>query len=176
MQEIEVKILEIEVEAVKNKLTAIGAELHFSGEMLAVFFDNENHQLKANGQVLRLRKEGEEIVMAFKSPISKIGSKIMEEYETRVDDMEGMRAILKNLGFNAVKETHKFRDEYVWGDCKIVIDDYQGDLAHIPSFLEIEAPSEERIKETASALGLSHDTFKAWDTRDLVNHYAGLSE
>jgi predicted adenylyl cyclase CyaB len=176
MQEIEVKILEVEVDALRKKIEALGGHLHFSGELHAIFFDDEKAQIKANGEVLRLRKEGEKVVMAYKAPISKEGSKIMEEYETEVSDLQAMRSILQKLGFEAVTDTRKFRDEYLLNDSKVVIDDYQDALSHIPPFIEVESPSEESLRAIVELLGFSDSACKAWDTRDLVRHYASLRE
>ncbi len=171
MTEIEVKILEVNPLLIQEKLTAMGAEKHFDGEMHAVFFDFEDGRVKEKGDVLRLRKEGEETILAYKKRVSREGAKIMEEHETAVSNFEEIRTILAYLGIHSFTETRKFRTEYVLGDTHIVIDDYQDELGFIPPFIEIEAPTLARLQEVAGKLGFQPKDCLSWDTHDLVKHY-----
>ena len=176
MTEIEVKILEISPLDIQAKLKEIGAIKHFDGEMHAAFFDFEDGRIRAKGDVLRLRKEGEKIVLAYKKRISKDGAKIMEEHETTISDFEVLREILSHLGIHSLTETRKFRTEYVLGDTHIVIDDYQDALGYIPSFIEVEAPSLARLYEVVQLLGFQESDCKSWDTRDLVRYYSSNTQ
>jgi adenylate cyclase class 2 len=176
MQEIEVKILGIKPEAIRQKLNALGAHHHFSGELHALFFDYPDARIKEKGDVLRLRKEGDEIILAYKKQVSKEGTKIMEEHETAISNFEEIQEILAYLGVKAVKSNRKFREEYVLKNSKIVIDDYKDDMGHIPPFIEIESPSEGELYELAALLGFRREDCKSWDTRDLVHYYVDLSK
>jgi predicted adenylyl cyclase CyaB len=171
MKEIEVKILDIDRKRVEAKLKALGAEKEFDGEMHAIFYDSPDGMIKAKGDVLRIRKEGDEVVLAYKEKVSKHGAKIMNEYETSVSNMEALRHILEHLGFQSFTETRKFRTEYILSGVKIVIDDYQDALSYIPVFLEIEAPDEAGISTVVEALGFDKKECTSWDTHDLVLHY-----
>lgn len=174
MQEIEVKILEINAEAITQRLLALGATKAFDGLMLAQFYDFEDRRILANGEVLRVRLEGAETVMTYKKPISKGEAKIMEEHESRVESPSHIQPILQAMGLQIVKETRKHRTEFILPDGHVVIDDYQGALAAIPVFLEIESPTQEQVYHIASALGYGPESCKSWDTRDLIQHY-GIS-
>ncbi|MEM9984178.1 MAG: CYTH domain-containing protein, partial [Bacteroidota bacterium] len=68
MEEIEVKILEIDRAQVEQRLKALGATLSFDGEMIALFFDFADRRIKSAGSVLRLRKEGDRSVLTHKRP------------------------------------------------------------------------------------------------------------
>lgn len=174
MQEIEVKILEIDQGALEKKLLALGAEKHFEGELHAIFYDFEDASIKERGSVLRLRKEGSETKLTFKSPVSRDEAKIMNEYESGVEDMEAVQKILSHLSLKKAKETRKWRIEYLFGDCKVVIDDYQDDLAYIPVFMEVEAPDLATMKAVVRRLGYKIEDCKSWSTYELVEHYGEL--
>lgn len=171
MKEIEVKILEIDREAILKKLDALEAQKSFDGEMLALFYDDANGSIAQRQDVLRLRKEGGETVLTYKKFVSQEGAKIMEEYETKVEEVGQMQTILDLLGFQVGKKTRKFRTQFELGDTHIVIDNYQDELAAIPEFIEIEAPSEARMQEVVELLGFSAEDCKSWHTFDLVKHY-----
>ncbi|MEL6671579.1 MAG: class IV adenylate cyclase [Bacteroidota bacterium] len=171
MQELEVKILEVNRPQVEERLAALGATKSFDGEMLAIFFDWEDGKIGQAGEVFRLRREGENAVLTYKRPISKEGAKIMEEYETEINDLVQMRAILDILGLKVVKKTRKFRTQYELGDTHVLFDHYQDEMAQIPVFLEIEAPNMERLYETVESLGFKVSDCKSWHTGDLIRHY-----
>lgn len=176
MQEIEVKILEVNPDSIRKQLTSLGAKHHFSGELHALFFDFPDGQIREKGDVLRLRKEGEEIILAYKKKVSKAGAKIMEEHESAISNFEEIQHILHYLGMQTVKSNRKFREEYVLKNSKIVIDTYKDDMAFIPPFVELESPTEDELFEIASLLGFRREDCKSWDTRDLAQHYADLSK
>ncbi|MGB3691352.1 MAG: class IV adenylate cyclase [Spirulinaceae cyanobacterium] len=171
MQEIEVKILEIDQEIIEDKLQELGASKSFAGELYAIFYDFSDSSIRQQGDVLRLRKEGEETVLAYKKHIAQGEAKVMEECETLVSDLGNMKTILETLGLKVIKETRKFRTEYTLEDTKIVIDDYQDALEHIPVFIEVEAPNIRRMHEVAKLLGYEPKDCKSWNTYDLAQHY-----
>ena len=67
MTEIEVKVLEIDSVALKQKLTAIGAKQTFAGELRAMFYDFPEETITQKNDVLRLRKEGNQIMLTYKA-------------------------------------------------------------------------------------------------------------
>ena len=173
MTEIEVKILEIDPTSIENRLRELGAQQVFQGELHALFFDFPTRSISQQGDVLRLRKEGTKTVLAYKHHVSREGAKIMEELETEVLHMENIQKILNYLGLSSIKETHKIRTEYHLGNASVVLDDYQGELADIPVFLEIEAPTVEAVYRIAHQLGFPSEACKNWSTSELVTHYFG---
>ena len=171
MKEIEVKILEVNKEETIQKLIDLGAQKSFDDEMRAVFFDYPDHSIAAKGDLLRLRQEGPEAVFAYKKNMTTGETKVMEELETVVTDPQNLEAILSHLGIFATRVNHKHRTEYALGDTHIVIDEYKGKLAAIPAFIEVEAPTEERLYEVVGLLGYESSDCKNWNTRDLIVHY-----
>lgn len=171
MQEIEVKILEIDRKQLEEKLSNLGAKLEFDIEMMALFFDWEDGSITQTGQVLRLRKEGTKTILTHKKAIASDQAKIMHETETEIADIEAMQAVFNQLGLLTIKKTRKFRAQYIWKQSHIVIDDYQDELSPIPVFLEIESPNVEELYEVVKALEYSREDCKNWNTYDLVKHY-----
>ncbi|MEM9932735.1 MAG: class IV adenylate cyclase [Bacteroidota bacterium] len=171
MNEIEVKILEIDVEAIKAKLESVGAQVSFDDDMKATFYDFEDGSIRSAGGVLRLRQEGPTVILTRKELISKAEAKVMRELETAVEDPEALRNILLSLGLHPVKETHKHRIQYEWKNAHIVIDTYKGTLEAIPPFMEIEASDVPSLYQTVEILGYTQEDCKSWDTGDLIIHY-----
>ncbi|MEM7656117.1 MAG: class IV adenylate cyclase [Bacteroidota bacterium] len=174
MQELEVKILEVNQSQLTQQLLDLGAHKSFAGELRAVFYDFEDRRISQQGQLLRLRQEGEAIRLTHKSPISTERVKNMEEWETGVADWEATQTILAKLGLSPTKETHKIRTQYDWNGVHIVFDEYKGELAAIPVFIEIEAPTEEALFQTVEALGYQRSDCLSWNTYDLAKHYGLL--
>jgi predicted adenylyl cyclase CyaB len=171
MTEIEVKILEIDQAQIEQKLIDLGAKKTFDGVMRAVFFDDDDRSIASKGDLLRLRQEGENAVLAYKKSIAQGDTKIMEELETVVSDPKNLEAILAYLGISATRVNEKHRTEYTLGDTHVVIDEYHGKLAAIPVFLEVEAPDEEKLFKMVRMLGYQPEDCKNWNTRDLIVHY-----
>lgn len=171
MEEIEVKVLEIDPARMQETFIAIGAEKEFDQMFEATFYDLPDRSIKAKGEMLRLRIEGEQAVLTYKQPLSTDGAKVMKETETAVEDGEAMKSILAILGYQPIKHTLKRRIQYRWQDCHIVIDDYRAELAAIPPFIEIEAPSRERLTACLLALNIEPASALPWNTYDLARHY-----
>ena len=174
MQEIEVKILEIDVSAVEQRLSELGAQKEFDHELRAIFYDFPDGRIIQNKELIRLRKEGPKTVLTHKRSIPSGTVKIMEETETEVADFELMDRILQNMGLLRTKETRKTRAQFQFRNVHIVIDNYLGELADIPPFLEIEASNQTELEEMVEILGFRQEHCRNWNTYDLVKHY-GLS-
>lgn len=171
MEEIEVKILEINQYFIENELQKLGAHKIFFGEIYDIFYDFPNGNIRNQEDVLRLRKEGEETIFGYKKHLAQGEAKVMEEWETLVSDLENMKTILTKLGLEVIQESRKFRTEYLFGDTKVVIDDYQDALDHIPVFMEVEAPTVEEMYKVVKLLGYEAKDCLSWNTYDLAKHY-----
>jgi len=170
-REIEVKILEIDLENVRQRLDKVGAQFSFRHEFWAIFWEDPTEGIVQKGDLLRLRKEGEETRLTYKRKISSDGPKIMQELETVVADMAAMRDILEAIGMKSYQTTRKYRTQYDLPQGHVVIDEYQDYMSKIPAFLEIETTSEEKLYEIVSLLGFRPEDCKSWNTHDLMNHY-----
>ena len=171
MKEIEVKILEVDRPQLEAKLIDLGASKHFDDRMEALFFDYPDGRITATGELCRIRREGKQVQLTYKQPISQAEAKIMKELELTVSNQDTMMAILTALGMKVINQTIKHRTEYILNDVSIVFDKYAGALAHIPEFIEVEAPNLARMEETIELIGFKLKDAQSWHTYDLVKHY-----
>jgi adenylate cyclase class 2 len=124
-------------------------------------YDLPGQPLRKRGDLLRLRKYGEEWVLTHKSKDKTGRHKSRVELETKVADGLKMDAILHALGFQASFRYEKFRAEWTDDRGHVVVDD-----TPIGHFGEIEGPAR-WIDRTAKALGIQPADY-------LTDTYAGL--
>lgn len=171
MNEIEVKVLDIDRAAVESRLAGLGAEL-LSDELLsAVFFDFPDHRLAAAGKLLRLRREGDRNRLTYKRRIGEEGAKVREEREVAVGDFEACRLVLTGLGLRETKPVEKRRTSYRLGAATIAIDHHVGEHSFIPEFLEIEAESVEAVRAVAERLGFAPEALRPWGLPQVIQYY-----
>jgi adenylate cyclase class 2 len=166
MNEIEVKVIEINKEEVIKKLNSLNAKKIFEGEVITLFFDDEEKTFSKKKQSIRLRKKGKSYLTVKKA--EKLGfARSAEETEVEVSDFDATKKILESIGLISRDIPKKFRTSYKLNDCLIEIDEYE----EIPVFLEIEAENEEKIKEAISFLELDEEKVRTWNGFDLFKHY-----
>ena len=167
MEEIEVKILEVDKMEVIERLRGLGARKIFDGDVITTYFDFEDRRLAKEGKILRLRKKGDQVELTYKKEISKAKAKIMEEYEIIVDRMDAVVKILEMLGLKEFHKSIKHRISYTKNNIHFEIDTYPD----IPAFLEVEAPNLEKLKEYVNKLGFSMNEAKPWSIKDVLEYY-----
>ncbi len=149
--EIEAKFLNIDPEAMRRKLKESGGVLvHPEVLMKRRVFD---HPTNKQGDWFRVRDEGGKITMSYKKVIDRTvhGTK---EISLEVLDFDAACAILAaaQLRPKAYQETR--RETWNLHGAEVTIDTWPW----IPTFIEIEAPSEEQVRNAAAALGLDWNT------------------
>ena len=150
MREIEVKILEINKEEIIKKLEFLNAQIILDDALIEDYnFDFQDNFLKKKKELLRLRKIGKDVYLTHKKNYS-IQNNIRkeDEFETNIGNAEQMRIILQGLGFHITSIRQKRRTSYLLEKVRFEIDTYP----EIPTYLEIEAPSEYKIKEMLEKL------------------------
>ena len=171
MLEIEVKILEIEEQAIRKKLEAMGAKIAFDGQIRNLYMDTPDEAYKKSDCVVRLRKKGERSLLTFKKRLDQTEAKVCEEHEVEVSDFDEMRAILEAMGLRANLDMYKHRTSYRLKDAQFEIDRYQKPHAGIPVFLEIEAKTLKMVHKYAESLGFDRAQCRPWSTWELIAHY-----
>lgn len=167
MNEIEAKILEVNVENVVKRLEEINGEKIFEGEIITYIFDTKDDKLKNSNNLLRIRDVGGKIILGMKIGKSRKKVKAAEEYEVEVKGFEVTKRILEALGYNLKQTIKKHRISYRLGDCRIDIDKIKG----IPPFLEIESCCKEKITKCAQSIGFSENSLKPWTVFDVLKRY-----
>ena len=100
MKELEVKILEVNRKKIEEILANLGAKKVFEGSIQTLFFDFEDGRIVKARDVLRLRKEPNNIELTYKKVHYTESLKAAEEYSVEISDMEEMKKILDELGLN----------------------------------------------------------------------------
>lgn len=166
MEEIEVKILNINKDEIIQKLDSFGAKKVFDGPMNSVYLDYED-KLKNKEKMLRIRQKGEKCILTLKIKKKDSEAKINDEYETEVKNFEEARIIFKNLGFKEFATDFRKRISYKFRNSLVEIDIYET----IPPFLEVESPNKDELKEIVKLLGFSMEQTKKWTGKEVLNFY-----
>ena len=158
--EYEVRVLEIDVDSIKEKLESVGAEFCFDKLQKRYVYD---FIPKVESKWIRLRTNGEKTTLTIKNLVS---SSIdgTQELEVEVDNFERTNLILKELGYEAKGYQENRRIQYMLNGCEVDIDYWP----MIPTYLEIEGPSEEAVYDTIKILGIDK---KSITTRDVQGIY-----
>jgi len=150
--EIEAKFLDINQDEMRQKLKSIGAICKQPMQLMRRMTFATPEMKKRNG-FIRVRDEGYRITMTYKQydEMSLTGAK---EIEITVSDYDQAVELIKASDI-PVKSIQEARRE-VWelDDVEIVLDEWPW----LNPYMEIEAPSEEQVKDTAKKLGLDWDT------------------
>ena len=167
MQEIEVKILEIDVDAIRKTLLNLGAKKVLDDELSYVILDDEKENLFKEKKLLRVRKSKDSAHLCFKSKAKKGKLRQAEETEVKVSNYEDTIKILKELGFVARHEGKKHRESYSLGNVRYELDTMPG----IPTFLEIEADNEEDLIKGIENVGFKLEDVTSMNGFDVIEYY-----
>ena len=149
--EIEVKFLNIDLEAMRKKLESIGAVCDQPMQtMRRVIFDTP--EMRGNHAFVRVRDEGHRITMTYKQfdEMSLTGAK---EIELHVNSYEDALLFVEAVGAKIKSSQEARRELWHVDDAEIVLDEWPW----LNPYMEIEAPSEQSVKKAAAALGLNWD-------------------
>jgi adenylate cyclase class 2 len=159
MSEIEVKILNIDVLKLRNKLINLNAKLVKKEKQFNYIYDFEGDTLKKNHKgYCRIRKSESLIdgsvkyFLTLKKMISQEKYKEMIEEETEVYNFEAMQNILKELGLYVRHANTKMRESYELDGILYEIDEWDKDFFPAP-YLEVEAESEEKLLQGINLIG-----------------------
>ena len=162
--EVEVKFLVRDLDAVRERLIAAGAQLGAARVYERnVRYDTPDEALLARQSLLRLRQDSRARLTYKGLAAQDAGSeaKIREELEVTADDFDTLAMILARLGFAAVQTYEKYRETWHLRDVEVVLDELPfGD------FVELEGPADSSLKAVAARLGLD------WSQRILANYLA----
>ena len=162
----EIKLRFDSAEDARERILSIGATpLRGRRRQEDSLLDTADDQLYHRRCVLRVRCEGGKSILTFKGPVQPGAMKVREEHETLAADGDAMLAILHELGMRVWFRYEKFREEFSAEDVIIAVDE-----TPVGVFVEIEG-GEERIHETAAALGKAQDDYIIDSYRTLFVRY-----
>jgi adenylate cyclase class 2 len=152
-EEIEVKFIIDDVQAMRQRIIALGARrlsprIHEDN----LSFDAPDQRLRRQGCLLRLRRD-RRAVLTYKEPVADDDPafKVRREFEVEVGDFDLTAAILHKLGWAPVFRYEKYRETFGYQGAEILLDE-----TPCGAFVEIEA-SRDAIRTIATQLDLDFE-------------------
>lgn len=158
MKELETRIVDIDVENIRNILLSNGAEKVKVEDQINDIYDFEDGRLLAKKGYARIRTVNDMLnnkiiyFMTTKKMLSQDRFKVMEENEVIIDDKQMGEGIFKSLGLILKESNKKYRESYKLQDCLVEIDINDKSFCPFP-YLEIETTSEEKLEKVVNLLG-----------------------
>lgn len=164
-REIEVRFLEIDKAALIKKLLSLGAK--DLGEVMleeAIIYGPENKWLNER-RFIRIRKSGEKVKLTYKEHTEQaIGG--ASEVEFEVPDFKKAEFFFEKIGWPAYRHQQKKRHTLEYNDVTFDIDTWP----HVPTYVELEGPSEESLRESAKMVGLDWEKHEVKDARWVIEN------
>ena len=159
--EIEVKILNIDVDIIKQKLAELGAKKVAERNMRRFVYD-----CKQECSFVRLRDDGKKSTLTFKERRTyEIDS--TKEIEVVVDNFEEAHKLLLGMGLSLITYQENKRNSYVLDNVEIEIDFWP----KITAYLEVEGKSVEDVERIVKLLGFTMEQTTALSTNKVYANY-----
>lgn len=176
MEEIEVKFLDVDVQKLKERLVINNAQFIDSFEYRRKVYDLPDKSLaKEKHAWIRLRDEGEKVMLAYKQRIGvgedHLHDTGMKEIELEVSDFGVTDQFLKEVGFVEKFYEENNRERYLLDNVEIDIDTWP----MIPEYVELEGNSWEAVEKLAKKLGLDWSKHLRCSTMQIYAKY-GINE
>ena len=140
--------MDINIEEIRGKLKILGAKMVYPETLIRQkVFDYPDFRLDKDSSWLRLRQENESVILTLKR-WEKEGVDGMKEIETKVESFEEAERLLRAIGMIIKSNQEKKRELWELDDVKPMIDTWPW----IPTFIEIEGDTEEKVKKIAAKL------------------------
>lgn len=158
MEELETRIIKIDVAQVRKILVNNGAIKVKEENQVNDIYDFEDGRLLANKGYARIRTinnllDGKTTYyMTTKKLISQSTFKVMEENETIVESKEASEGIFASLGLKLKQSVFKFRESYKLENGLVEIDINDKNFCPFP-YIEIETDTEENLEQIVKLLG-----------------------
>lgn len=160
MKEIETRIIDINVEEIRQKLLGINAKKVKQENQINNIYDFSDKRLLKNKGYARIRTIKDELTnssmhyITTKKLISQEKYKIMDEHETEVKDEAAAIGIFEALGLQLIQSIKKYRESYKYKNTLIEIDINEKEFCPFP-YIEIESTDEDELEEVIILLGHS---------------------
>jgi len=152
-QEIEIKFYVQDLQRLKARVEALGAELVQPRVLeINLRYDTQDGALARNFQVLRLRQDTASR-LTFKGPAQMSeGVRVRQEIEFVVDDFDKANLFLTALGYQTTMIYEKYRTVYDLDRVHVTLDEMP-----YGKFVELEGPDVAALKSINDQLGLNWD-------------------
>ncbi len=163
--EIEALFLGIDKERIRTILKKIGAELRLPETLMKkVVFDTGEHSFA------RIRDEGDKIVMTYKNYLDENSILGVKEVNLEVDSYDNAILFLQGCGLTLKAKQETKREVWELNGVEICIDTWPW----LPTYIEVEGPTEDSVWETAEKLELKKEDAKFGAADRVYQHYYGV--
>ena len=166
--EIEAQFLDIDKNEIRKKLEEIGAKCTKPEVLMKrVVFDTGPNSFA------RMRDEGNnKIVMTYKNVADEKSILGTKEVNVVIDNYENGILFMKGCGLEPKAEQESYRETWEYRDVEICIDTWPW----LPTFVEVEGPSEKSVWDTAEKMGLKKEKAKFGSVDSTYQYYYGVEE
>lgn len=169
--EIEAKFLNVDHDEIREKLRELGGVCEQPMRLMrrVVFHSNDMEVKRA---FVRVRDEGHRVTMTYKQFDADTvdGAK---EHEIEVSDFNAAVAILDAAGITHDTFQESRRENWRLGDIEVMLDEWPW----LAPYVEIEGPSEDRVKGVAERLGFAwEDAVFGGVANAYANQYPHIGE
>ena len=148
IREIECRFLNIDKENLIQKLVALRAVDHGETLLEETIFYNTDLSWQKEGKLVRIRKSGDKIKIAYKHHKNSAVDGA-NEIEFGIDDYQKAQIFLKKIGLVAKREQQKKRHTFKLKGVIIDIDTWP----RVPTYVEFEGNTEDELKNIVSLVG-----------------------
>ena len=156
MKELEVKVPCDDLGGLESKLGEMGARFVEELDQVDLYFSHPSRDFGSTDEALRLRRENERTAITYKGPKLDRDTKLREEIELGIEDLELMSSLLERIGFRPVMRVAKRRKVDELEGVHFCLDRPEG----LGEFVEMEWQGDdigrgrEKIMELKQKLGL----------------------
>lgn len=175
-KELETRIIDIDVDSMREKLKSLGAKMIKSENQINDIYDFEDGRLLKDKGYARIRtvndliNSKEIIFMTTKKMLSQGKFKEMEENEVIVDNKNMAEGIFKSLGLKLHQSIKKYRESYEILDGLVEIDINDKEFCPFP-YIEIETSSEESLQNILDLIGYTMEDTTSKTIYQLIDEY-----
>lgn len=162
-KEIEVKVLNIDLDMMENRLKNLGAKLIAHEYQKNFILDSEDKFIERKlNSYLRVRETENlltkeiNIYLTLKKNISVDGSRKNIEHTSQIEDSISMLSILEELGYRIVQKGHKKRKSYLYESIRFDLDQWDEKTYPYP-YMEIEVNDEKDLEKAIELLSIDKD-------------------
>ncbi len=166
--EFEIKVLDIDIEFIKNKLDKLGSKYIWRKEFKRYAYD---FKPACYEKWIRLRTDWETTTLCTKEIIDESKIDWTKELEVTVDSFENTNELLQKIWYDFRAYQENIRISYTLDDCEIEIDQ----RPMIPTYLEIEWKNKESVENILKKLDLDDHIQTSENTSAVYRRY-GISD
>ncbi|KKT00240.1 MAG: Adenylate cyclase [Candidatus Nomurabacteria bacterium GW2011_GWF2_43_8] len=165
-EEIETRFLEINKDELVKKLISLGAVDKGEEKLEEIIFHAADGSWVGKRKFVRLRKTKDKIKLTYKENVEQTASSA-REIEFEISDLEKCSKFLEKIELKAMRRLEKYRHTLELGDVTVDVDTWP----KIPTYVEIEGPSVESLKNFCNEFGLDWEKRFDGDAREVFRHY-----